>query len=392
MVRNVKALTASSYLSMFFLGFMSTLVGAAARNIGLTPFQIGLMLAFQNVGFVLSVSISGALADIREKPRLLFWGTLAVVVGLVVFYLTDVFALYLLAMLLLGVGIGTYEGVTDAMLIDLHAGRESLHISVNHFFVTFGSMAITVYMIFLQMNWRNAIIQAAVVVFVLAIFFALARLEVQRVHSNSYRERIVILGREPIILILFACIMLAVGVETGFIGILTTFLMELRGFDQVTSKIGLLVFLCGIVTGRLLVGFLAAQQRIPRVILSLMGLAVVVYSTLFAIDLGDFVYIFIYIAGFSLSALLPMMLSTAGLLYREMSGTVLGLVKIAIPLGSIVLPLIMGLIANQSSFHSSLFVFPAAFAFAFLLMLSVQPRITAKLESRLFGVYSSGAD
>jgi len=375
MVRNIKALTASSYLSMFFLGFMSTLVGAAARNIGLTPFQIGLMLAFQNLGFVISVSVSGALADVREKPRLLFWGTLAVVAGLVMFYLTDVFTLYLPAMLLLGVGIGTYEGVTDAMLIDLHAGRESLHISVNHFFVTFGSIAITAYMLFLQMNWRNAIIQAAAVVAMLAIFFAMARLEVRRVYTTSYRERIAILGREPVILILFACIMLVVGVETGFIGVLTTFLMELRGFDQVTSKIGLLAFLFGIVTGRLLVGFLTAQQRIPRVILGLIGLAVVVYSTLFALDLGNFVYILIYVAGFSLSALLPMMLSTAGLLYREMSGTVLGLVKIAIPLGSIILPLAMGLVANHSSFQSSLFVFPIAFTIAFLLMVSIQPRM-----------------
>jgi len=375
MVRNVKALTVSSYLSMFFLGFMSTLIGAAARNIGLTPFQIGLMLAFQNVGFVVSVSVSGALADMREKPRLLFWGTLAVIMGLVVFYLTDTLTFYLLAMLLLGAGIGTYEGVTDAMLIDLHTGRESLHISVNHFFVTFGSIAITAYMIFLQMNWRNAIIQAAAVVSVLAIFFALARLEVRNVHNNSYRERVVILGREPIILILFACIMLAVGVETGFIGVLTTFLMELRGFDQVTSKIGLLVFLFGIVTGRLLVGFLTAQQRIPQVILGLMGLAVIVYSILFTVDLGDFVYMLIYVAGFSLSALLPMMLSAAGLLYREMSGTVLGLVKIAIPLGSIVLPLVMGLVANHSSFQGSLLIFPAAFTIAFLLMLLIQPRM-----------------
>ncbi|MDW8070913.1 MAG: MFS transporter [Anaerolineae bacterium] len=375
MVRNVKALTASSYLSMFFLGFMSTLVGAAARNIGLTPFQIGLMLAFQNVGFVISVSISGALADVREKPRLLFWGTLAVVAGLMVFYGTDIFALYLLAMLLLGLGIGTYEGVTDAMLIDLHAGRESLHISVNHFFVTFGSIAITTYMLFLQMNWRNAIIQAAAVVAALALFFALAKLEVRSVHKHSYRERVAVLGREPIILILFACIMLAVGVETGCIGILTTFLMELRGFDQVTSKIGLLTFLFGIVTGRLLVGLLTAQQRIPQVILGLMGLAVVVYSVLFVFDLGDLVYILIYIAGFSLSALLPMMLSVAGLLYREMSGTVLGLVKIAIPLGSIVLPLVMGLVANHSSFQSSLFVFPAAFGVALLLIAAFQPRM-----------------
>ncbi len=53
MIRNVKALTASSYLSMFFLGLTVTVIGAAAKNIGLSPTQIGLMLSVQNVGFIM---------------------------------------------------------------------------------------------------------------------------------------------------------------------------------------------------------------------------------------------------------------------------------------------------------------------------------------------------
>jgi predicted MFS family arabinose efflux permease len=375
MIRNVKALTASSYLCMFFLGFTSTVVGAAARNIGLTPYQIGLMLAVQNVGFAVSVSISGVLADMREKPRILLSGSIVLVAALVVFYMTDLFALYLLSMFLLGAGIGAYEGVSDAMLMDLHRGRESLHISINHFFVTAGSVSITVYLIFLQMNWRNAVIQPAVVVALLAVFFALAKLEARGTRGTSYREKLSVLTRERVIVILFLCIALAVGVETGFIGVLTTFLMELRGYDQVTSKIGLLVFLAGMFTGRLLVGFVASKQRIPKVILSLMGLSFVSFVGLLTMNLGEFTYLPIYVAGFSLSALLPLMLSAAGLMYQEISGTVLGLVKLAIPLGSITIPLIMGVVANSASFEASLFVYPAAFLVAFLLMLSAQAHL-----------------
>ena len=76
MIKNVKAITASSYLSMFFLGVSAALIGAAARNIGLSPYQIGLLIAAQQVGFILSVSFSGALADTSEKPRILFVGSL----------------------------------------------------------------------------------------------------------------------------------------------------------------------------------------------------------------------------------------------------------------------------------------------------------------------------
>ena len=49
---NIKALTLASYLSMLFLGISNAFVGATARNIDLTPFQIGLFLTIQNIGFM----------------------------------------------------------------------------------------------------------------------------------------------------------------------------------------------------------------------------------------------------------------------------------------------------------------------------------------------------
>jgi len=69
MIKNISAITASSFLSMLFLGVAATLIGAAARNIGLTPNEIGLMITFQILGFMISVLISSALADYHEKLR-----------------------------------------------------------------------------------------------------------------------------------------------------------------------------------------------------------------------------------------------------------------------------------------------------------------------------------
>ena len=70
MIRNIRAITYSCYLSMFFLGVAGALIGSAAKNIGLSPYQIGLLIAAQNAGFIVSVMISGALADTRSKPRI----------------------------------------------------------------------------------------------------------------------------------------------------------------------------------------------------------------------------------------------------------------------------------------------------------------------------------
>ncbi len=368
MIRNTKVITASSYLSMFFLGVAVSVIGAAARNIGLTPYQIGLLMAIQNVGFILSVSLSGALADTHEKPKILLVGSLVLAFAFFTFYLTDLFWLNLVIMFFIGAGMATYEGVTDAMLLDIHTKRESLHINVNHFFVTFGSIMITVYLIFLQMNWRASVVQSGVVVLLLAGFFALTKLKNKQTPAEGYLDRLHILTRERVVVALFIATTLTVGVEVGSISILTTFLTELRGFSQVTSKIGLIVFLSGIATGRLFIGFFSQKEQIVQYLLGLLGLSCLFFTGLYFLNLGGLTYVAIYLAGLAISALLPLMITLAGLLYKDMAGTVLGTIKVAAPLGGIVIPFLMSLIARYGSLQISLILFPLAFLLAFLIL------------------------
>jgi fucose permease len=373
MIKNVSAITASSYLSMLFLGVAGTLIGAASRNIGLSPFEIGLMIAVQNMGFMLSVMVSGALADSVEKPKILLIGSLILSAGFLTFYLSNLFNINLLIMFTIGVGIGTYEGVTDALLIDVHPQKESLHININHFFVTFGSILITVYLILLQMDWRNAIIQSGILVLILALAFGLTKLPVNRSPSEPYLERMKILTRDKVVIVFFICTALVVGVEAGSIGILTTYLMEMRDFTQITSKFGLVVFLLGMALGRILVGYLSPQDKINRVLLTLLGCSVIVFSGLYFIDLRLFSYGAIFLAGLSLSAVLPLILTQAGLLYKEMAGTVLGSIKVAIPIGGILVPFLMSTLIRLSSFEVSLILFPLSVLLAFLLIYFVSP-------------------
>lgn len=380
MKKSIIALTIAAYLSMLFLGVASSLVGAAARNINISPFQIGLLLTIQNVGFMLAVWISGTLADTYEKPRILLVGSLILALSFFTFYLTGVFWLNLLIMMLIGAGVGTYEGVTDAMLLDMHSKRQSLHINVNHFFVTFGSILITVYLIFLEMDWRISLTQSAVVVLILALFYAVVRLPVKKGQDEDYLQRIRILSREKLVVALFVATVLVVGVELGTIGILTTYLMEMQGFTQTTSKVGLITFLSGIAIGRIVVGFISRKGQISNYILVLFGLATIFFAFLFIVDLGQWSYMSIFLAGLGISALLPLMITLAGIVYPQMAGTVIGSIKVAIPVGGIMIPLLMSLVTGLASFQVSLLIFPLSLLLAFS-VLFFQFRRSPILES-----------
>lgn len=371
MIRNRNILTASSFAAMFFLGVGSAIIGAASRNIGLSPFQIGLLLASQNVGFILSVITVGTLADSFDKARLMFAASLIIAVSFFFFYLEDLFILNLGIMLIIGVGIGGYEGAADAMLLDIHERRESLFISVNHFFVTFGELIIVIYIIFLQMNWRKSMVQSAVAVLALAIIFGFSRLPPPKVVNESFRKRLAFLGKERPVLILFLMASCAVGIELSLIGIITTLLMDFYGFNQVTSKIGLVAFLAGIAGGRLVLGVLARNNELLKYILALFALTAAFLTVLsFASPGTAMAYILLIISGATISVIFPLIITLAGLKYPDMAGTVMGIIKLGIPVGGIVVPLIMSLLVQATSFKTSLILFPiigiAGFLLAFL--------------------------
>jgi predicted MFS family arabinose efflux permease len=381
LIRNVKIITASSFVAMFFLGVGGALIGSAARDIGLTAPQIGVLIAAQNAGFLLSVGVAGALADTRSKPRLLLIGSLCLAIAFLTFYLSPSYWINLAIMFLFGVGMGAYEGVTDAMLLDLHEARAGLFINVNHFFVTFGSLLIALYLISLQMNWRAAVVQSGIGVLVLAGVFALTSLQNKPRPVSSYDVKLRILTKDRVIALLFFTTALIVGAEAGSIGIISTYLAEVRGFPPAAAKLGLVVFLVAVAAGRLIVGFAVRPTQILGFTLALFGLAVPSSALFYFVELGSYTYMAAMLLGLTLSALLPLVLTFAGLLYEEMAGTALGAVKIAIPLGGIVPLLIMSLIASRISLQASLVIFPISFLLGFLLVLAIASTVAKRSET-----------
>lgn len=370
MIRNRTVATASCFVSMSFLGIGVAIVGAAARNIGIAPSEIGFLITAQNVGFGLSVLIAGRLADTLPKSRLMAVGSVVVALAFATFYLWEPYAVNVLIMAAMGAGMGIYEGVTDALLLDLHEKRGSRYITINHFFVSIGSVTITLYLIYLQMNWRASLVQIAAVVAAMAVLFLFLRTPGKRSATPPVREMLRAFAAEGAIAVLFVAGVCAIGLGAGTIGLVTSFLTELRGFDQVTSKVGLVLFLAGLAGGRLLVGFLAKQGSVFRRLLAFFILAGTTLTVLYLVPVPSWMlYVLCLAAGLSVAPLLPLVIAGAGMRYREAAGSAMGVVKLAIPAGGIVVPAILGAVAAAVSFTASLVLFPVVAGVAVITLL-----------------------
>lgn len=376
MLQNRGVVTASTFLCMFLVGVGTAVIGAASKNIGLSAPQIGLMITLQNAGFLFSVLICGALADTVRKPLLLSIASIVLGISFSLFYVWPGFAVNLAIMIVIGIGMGAYEGVADTLLLEIHTKRENLYISINHFFVTFGELMITVYLIFLQMQWRRSILQAGIAAAVLAVLFALSRTKPREIQMRKLSERVSHMKEQKGTGTLFFLTLSAVGMELGIIGVLTAFLVDYRGLNLVSSKLGLVAFLAGIAAGRAVIGFIAQKGRLVSFLTVLFFLTLLLSGVLFFLPLGTApLFIVMFILGVTISAIFPIIISITGLRYKQIAGTVLGIVKLGIPVGGIVIPFLLSVISKWMSFQVSLLLFPLFGLLGFAVILFQQKQL-----------------
>ncbi len=368
MIKSSRALTFSSYAAMLFLGITDTIIGSAARQIGLSAPQIGLIIATQNVGFGIGVMVSGGLADTLPKPRILMAGSIVLALACLAFYRVPLFWVNCVVMFFAGLAIGSYEGVTDTMLLDLHPDRAANYININHFWVGVGKTGLAVYVMLLALNWRASVTQSGVAVLVLAGIFALSSLPVRRGVQRNLGDRVRILTRDWTVAVFFVLAVLAVGIEVCSVGVMTTFLVDLRGFSPAQAQIGLIAYVAAIGLGRLLVGLLVRSARVAQWTMALFGAGVPLFLLLAFANLGPLTWVVLVAAGLGLSACLPLVLSLGGTRFPEMAGTVLGALKVGIPIGGILLPALLSIVSTTAGLPVAMSILPAAFLIGLLLL------------------------
>ena len=344
---------------MFFVGISASIIGALAKNIGFEPHQIGMLIVFQNIGFGLSVIFSGISSDYYEKPKILFLGSLILFFGFLMFYFySDSYWICLFIMFTIGVGTGTYEALTDIVLFEIHPKTVSFHISINHFFVTFGALLITFYLIFLQLDWQISIIQISIAVAFLTVLFLSIRMPIQSRKTKPTFQTISAQITDRSVLVLFIVSLILVGTEAGIIGLLTSFLVDFRDFDLQLSKFGLSTFIFGIAIGRIILGFVLSRFQLKSLIQAQLAFCLVFCTLLLVFQSKILVFSLIFLFGLSLSVLFPLVISLAGSLKGKDTSLMLAFIKMAIPIGGVVIPFFISVLIQLVSFEFSMWFFP----------------------------------
>ncbi|MFC1707988.1 hypothetical protein ACFL59_14425, partial [Planctomycetota bacterium] len=188
-------------------------------------------------------------------------------------------------------------------------------------------------------------------------------------HVRSFPQRMLAIERKPALLLLFVAAVLAVVLELGTVGYLTSFLAGVHGSSETCSRAGLVVFLVGIAAGRLVIGLAVKRRLMLWTMAALFLLSALLYAGLYQVELGRLLFAIVFLAGFFTSALFPLIIAQAALAAREAAGSVIGVLKLAIPAGGLVGSLAISWAAHGHGLRDALWLIPAAAVLGFCAIL-----------------------
>ena len=327
-------------------------------------------------GFLVAILVASGFAAVRwGKVAVLTAGSFILGAGLMMYAVAPAYSVVLLAMILVGLGSGVLEALTNPLVQDAHPHDSGRYLNaVNAFFHVGVVLSVLVVgeLLTRGVNWRILVAGVGLLALICTLLFALlGRDEFRRERERRAADRgprvspfrhARAIVREPAFWAFSLAIFCGGGAEGAFIFWSASYIQI--NFDALARAggLGTAIFAAGMVAGRLISGHFVRQEGLRALIIvsALTGVAVSLFAFFVENMYGFFGLLFG--AGMSIACFWPSIQSHAASVMRVDSTMLFILLSVAGIPGFGLTSWIMGLIAEEVGLRFSLLVIPALLA------------------------------
>lgn len=336
------------------IGLVNSLLGPALPGLSarfeLNHTNAGALFSFFAAGDILGVFVGGVLGDRFGKGSVLRFAGVLLGVGLAIFAVAPSLWIGRAALFLYGMGFATIDGLTAAVISDAAGEHRARWLSLLNVFFGVGALCgpwLFSPMVTETLWLRFGFAVAALLAFAFAGFFPAQQAdrvskEATQVSLRGLQQLLI----SPIYLRYAVAFFLYVGLETGFTGWGATFLQESRNSSPAIATAAISVFWMAQSLGRLAAGLLLHPHWEKRwLFATTTAFFVFAVGLLFlAQPLGALICF--GLLGYASGAIFPTMQALVNTEIGKFSGTVTGSLVGVGGIGSLLLPLLMGFLAD----------------------------------------------
>jgi fucose permease len=355
-----------------FLTTLSELFGGAE---GLTKEQLGRLGALTFAGLSIGIVITGPLADRFGAKTFVQLGNATIALSLLGLAFAPTYLSTGVWMFVLGLGAGVLDMVLSPVVSALNPGRRAAAMNWLHSFYGVGAvMTILVGAIALRtgLGWRGTCLSLIVIPGGLLVAFACQGFP--SMTPEGVRTPLRALVRKLWFVAALAAIFLGGATELGMSQWLPAYAETTLGFSQWTANMSLLAFSVAITLGRMVIGTLGERMTSFQILAWSCSTSVVLFLMGSFLPWPNAALVACVVVGFTGSCLWPTMLAVAADRYPDGGATMFGALAALGNAGGIVMPWIVGWVADRSDLHWGLAVSALAPALMFPLVIALGRR------------------
>jgi MFS family permease len=330
-----------------------------------------------SVGIIIGTVVFGPVADKSGYKWLLIIGSVMALSGIQgLAHLIDMPLLHT-SMLMLGVGGGMLNGVTNALVAEIYDDKtRGGRLSMLGAFYCIGALLWTLLNYFNDGKFTLPLNCISVIMFVFIVFFLSVSFPNPKPHNTVSIAKMLGLLKYPSLL-LFALLLFF---QSGFEGITGNFTIRFLENTQSLSAnfatLSMTWFTIGMLVGRLPLGFLMKKLNDSNTLYLYLTVALAGVTLLYFAPALAWIYVAAALTGFGAGATYPVVFNYLGSAFRELSGTVFSIAIFIGLCGQFAFNKITGVLFDRAQYN----YFPIALAFAFVMIMFLLPVAKSKLK------------
>ena len=381
----VKFVTYGAFLSFFVFGFVDNLKGptlpALLDDLNFGYASGGTIIMSAYLGFLIATLATGALSDVAGQKVVMFVACACLVAGIMAYSMASLFVVLMVAMAVIGLGLGSLEVGGNLIIVDLYKHGKGRYLNLLAFFHGVGSMVAPLYaglMLAAGTSWRSIYQSALLVVLVLFIYFLLVKYP-RLASAESNKLDLKHLGRSAFsgeMILFYVVIAIYVAIEIGIGAWVVEFLQKAKAQSVMMSSLYLSLFFGAVTAGRFIGSFLVERIGYLQSMLyaSLAAMGCVALGTFAPAGLSCF----LPLTGLFLSIIFPTATAAVSDLHQENVGTILGLLFTFAGVGGMLGPWLVGILSDWMGIQLGfgvILVFCLGMSMIFGLLLIKQKRV-----------------
>lgn len=351
---NKRLVFTAACLGMLLFGITMISIGTILPDI-ILKFELdekmaGSLVTLLPLGLLAGSLVFGPVIDRYGYRHLLFICSLLIFAGLEGIAYSERIRFLRIAVFLTGFGGGVINGATNALVNDISEEGKSANLSFLGVFFGIGALGMPALIGILNAFFSKESIISVIglVILIPVVYFFVIQYPAPKQQQGLPLKRVFKLLREPVLIFLGLILFFESGIEGITSNWTTTYLQRDHLQDNQQALFALSSFILSLTLTRLILGFLL--KKIPSYLVLLTGIALTASGIilLWLTDAFGFSVAGLILIGMGCAAAFPVILSYAGELYSEFSGTAFSVVMVIAVTGNTIINYLMGIVAHQS--------------------------------------------